>query len=363
MQKGAEYATSLRAGHAGARRRASVCILALPESSAAVLYGLFEVFSTFADSWSALMTGDRVEAGFDARIVARSRDTFRCLGGAPVMPHAALADVEQADVVIVTDLALDPRADHRDRWPDIGPWLRRLHERGAMICSVCSGSILLAGAGLLDGRPATTHWAYIDHFREFFPAIDLQPNRILLPSGPDQGIVTAGGMAAWEDLALYLIARFHGEAVAVKAARLFLFGDRSEGQLLYAARLVPKRIDDAAVAAVQAWAAEHYAAPGCLVRMVEISGLSQRSFKRRFRRVTGLTPLEYVQTLRIEEAKQMLEGTDDAIDTIVEAVGYDDPASFRRLFKRLAGVTPGRYRQRYRQIARRVRQPAPARLS
>lgn len=332
--------------------RPSVCILALPESSAAVLYGLFEVFSTFAESWSALMTHDQVEAGFDARIVARGRESFRCFGGAPVTPQATLADIHRADVVIVTDLAVDPRADHRGRWADIGPWLRRLHEGGATVCSVCSGSVLLADAGLLDGGPATTHWGYIEHFRRYFPNVNLQPNRILLPADPDRRVVTTGGMAAWEDLALYLIARFHGEAVAVKAAKLFLFGDHSEGQLLYAARLVPKRVDDGAVRRAQSWIAEHYTAPNCLGRMAAISGLSERTFKRRFKKATGFTPLEYVQTLRIEEAKHILESTDDPVDAVVAAVGYDDPASFRRLFKRLAGVTPGRYRQRYQELTR-----------
>lgn len=332
----------------------SIRILALPESSAVVLYGLYEVFSTFADAWSSLMTDDRVEAAFDARIVGRDRETFHCAGGAPVSPQASLAEVDRADVVIVTDLAVDPREDHRERWTDIEPWLHRLHDNGTLVCSVCSGSVLLAAAGLLDGRPATTHWAYIDHFHRFFPEVDLQPNRVLLPARPDGSVVTTGGMAAWEDLALYLIARFHGEAAAVKAAKLFLFGDHSEGQLLYAARLIPKRVEDGAIARAQAWVAGHYTAPDCLERMAEVAGLPERTFKRRFRKATGFTPLEYLQTLRIEEAKHVLETTEDAIDTVVTAVGYDDPASFRRLFKRLTGVTPGRYRQKYRAITRQL---------
>lgn len=333
----------------------SLCILALPESSGAVLYGLFEVFSTFAEAWTILMADDRVDAGFDVRIVSRERGTFQCAGGVPVMPQAALSEVDTADVVIVTDLAVDPRKDHRERWPDVGEWLRRLHDAGAMICSVCSGSLLLAGSGLLDGKPATTHWGFIEHFRSFFPSVDLQPNRILLPADPDNRIVTTGGMAAWEDLALYLIARFHGEAAAVKAAKLFVFGDHSEGQLLYAARLAPKRVEDGPIARSQLWVCDHYTASDCVERMAAISGLSGRTFKRRFRKATGFTPIEYVQTLRIEEAKHILETTDEAIDAIVDAVGYDDPASFRRLFKRLAGVTPGRYRQRYQHLRRLVR--------
>lgn len=342
-------------GPGGMSGKPSIRILALPESASAVLYSLFEVFSTFSESWSALMVDDPMEAGFDVRIVGRGRETFRCFGGAPVTPGSTMEEVDSADVVVVTDLAIDPREDHRGRWHDIGPWLRRLNDGGAMICSVCSGSVLLAASGLLDGRPATTHWGYIDHFRTFFPQVNLQPNRILLPTGPDGRIVTTGGMAAWEDLALYLIARFHGEAVAVKTAKLFLFGDHSEGQLLYAARLVPKRVEDGAIARSQAWVAEHYTAPDCVERMAMVSGLPARTFKRRFSKATGFTPIEYVQTLRIEEAKQILETSADAVDTIVGKVGYDDPTSFRRLFKRLTGVTPGRYRQRFQELTRFVK--------
>ena len=338
-----------RAGSAE-RKQPSICLLALPESSSAVLYGLYEVLSTFGQAWSVLKPDDPIAARFEVTLVSETDEPFRCHGGAPVATQAIVAEVDRTDIVIVTDLAIDPTQDHRGRWPGVSAWLRELHARGAVVCSVCSGSVLLAAAGLLEGLPATTHWGYTDHFRRFFPAVDLQPNRILLPTGSDHSIVTAGGMSAWEDLALYLLGRFHGEAVAVRAARLFLFGDHSEGQLLYAARLNPRRHEDATIACAQAWLAEHYAARDCLVRMIADSGLSERTFKRRFRKATGMSPLEYVQTMRIEEAKQMLESSSDAIDTIVEQIGYDDPASFRRLFKRQTGVTPGRYRQRYREI-------------
>jgi transcriptional regulator GlxA family with amidase domain len=161
-------------------------------------------------------------------------------------------------------------------------------------------------------------------------------------------------MAAWEDLALYLIASFYGEGMAVKAAKLYLFGDHSEGQLLYAAMGKPKRHDDAVIADTQQWLAKHYDRPNPVAGMVQRSGLAGRSFKRRFKAATGYTPMDYVQTLRIEEAKQMLEATGDAIELIASRTGYQDPGSFRRLFKRLTGVTPGRYRQRFQSLRGRA---------
>ncbi len=209
---------------------------------------------------------------------------------------------------------------------------------------------MLAASGLLDGGSATTHWAFTDHLRRSYPDVRLEPDRILVPADADHRVITTGGMAAWEDLALYLIARFYGEAMAINAAKLYLFGDRSEGQLLFAAMGKPKRHDDAAIAHSQAWIANHYDAPNPVNAMVRESGLAERSFKRRFKLATGYTPIDYVQKLRIEEAKHLLEATTDAVDTVARQAGYEDPTSFRRLFKRLTGVTPGRYRQRFRAI-------------
>jgi len=328
-------------------------IVAVPESSGAVLYGLYEVLSVFGSAW-AQVTGTAPDpASFDVRIVAPSREPFTCVGGVPVTPHAALQEIDYADAVIITDLAIDPDADHEQEWPEVKSWLNRIYRAGGTVCSVCSGSVLLAGSGLLDGKPATTHWAYIDHFRRFFPQVKLEAGRVLLPVGADRRIVTCGGMAAWEDLALYLIARYYGEGMAVNAAKLFLFGDRSEGQLLFAAMTKPKRHEDAVIANTQQWLAEHYDIPNPVTAMVRRSGLAERSFKRRFKSATGYAPIDYVQKLRVEEARHMLEATSDAIDVIARKTGYEDPTSFRRLFKRLTGVTPGRYRQRFQSLGGR----------
>ena len=128
---------------------------------------------------------------------------------------------------------------------------------------------------------------------------------------------------------------------------------RSEGQLLFAAMRKPKRHEDVVIEKSQQWIANHYDAPNPIKNMVKQSGLTERTFKRRFKTATGYTPIDYVQTLRIEEAKHMLETTSDAIDLIAQQTGYEDPTSFRRLFKRMTGVTPGRYRQRFQSIINR----------
>ena len=237
-------------------------------------------------------------------------------------------------MVIVSDLTIEVDADPRGRWPDAVAWIRAQHAAGAVICSVCSGSVLLADTGLLDGQAATTHWAFADLFARCFPAVNLAPNRILVSAGPDHRLISSGGAASWEDLALHLIRRYCGPAAAIRTAKAFVFGDRSEGQQPYAAMPKPRRHEDGVIADCQAWIADHYAAANPVARMVRHSGLPERTFKRRFRAATGCTPVAYVQTLRIEEAKQLLETTPTATDEVGAIVGYEDPASFRRLFKR-----------------------------
>jgi transcriptional regulator GlxA family with amidase domain len=219
-----------------------------------------------------------------------------------------------------------------------------------MVGSVCTGGLLLAEAGVLDHREATTHWGIVPLFHDYYPQIQLQPDKVLALSGPEHRIITAGGSASWVEMALYLIARFCGLEEAVRASKIFLLGDRSEGQLPFASMARPRSHNDAIIERCQTWIAEHYEVANPVARLAEYSGLSSRTFKRRFQQATGYSPIEYVQTLRIEEAKQLLEATDMQTDMIGIEVGYKDPASFRRLFKRMTKVTPARYRQRFRRV-------------
>lgn len=330
----------------------SVSLLAMPESTPAALYGLYEVFASVGVTWRELTGEPAAGPRMEVQILSATGEAYRCPLGTPIAPHGPLGKAASPDLVLIADLALAPGTDPRGRWPTETDWIRTQFEGGATIASVCTGAILLAETGLLDGQAATSHWSVIELFRQYYPRVRLHPERIVALSGPDQRLVTSGGAAAWEDLALYLIARFSGEAEAVRVAKIFLFGDRSEGQLLYAARMPPRRHEDAVIAQCQAWIAEHYALDNPVARLVAESGLAERTFARRFQAATGYSSVEYVQTLRIEEAKQLLETTAEPTDTIAQRVGYEDPTFFRKLFKRRTGVTPARYRQRFQAIGK-----------
>lgn len=332
-------------------RSISTKLLALPETTASILYSFYEVLTGFQD-WAPPTSRQRsVPATFDAKIVSPDATMFRGLNGIPIAPQEALNTNAVPDVIIVPDVGIRPDDDPRGRWPEATSWLKRMHDAGATVCSVCTGSLLLADAGLLQGRPASTHWAYADMFRHYYPEVDLQPEKLFVTGNADQTITTTGGSAIWEELALYLIAHYCGEAAAIQASKLYLLGDRGEGQLIYAALHRPRRHEDAIIADAQAWIADNYAMPNPVARLVARSGLAERTYKRRFAAATGYTPMDYIQTLRIEEAKQMLESSTDTVEEIGAAVGYEDPTFFRRLFKRSTGVTPSRYRQRFQRSA------------
>ena len=328
----------------------SVGLLALPESTPMVLYSLFEVLSAVGVAWEEL-TGTHVRTRRMApRIVSRTGTPYASPIGLPITPHAAIKPDDRFAVIIVTDLALPPNVSGFGPWEEEAAWLHAQHDASAMVCSVCTGAVFLAETGLLDGLDATTHWATTRIFSEHYQAVHLHPERILCPAGPGQRIVTAGGSASWADLALYLIALFSGEAEARRIAKVFLLGDRGEGQLPFATMTRIHKHKDPIVGSCQQWLADHYDERNPVARMVQLSGLPERTFKRRFTAATGYAPLDYVQTLRIEEAKQILETASMATDQVAHQVGYEDPAFFRQLFKRMTGVTPSRYRERYRTI-------------
>ncbi|HTO66155.1 MAG TPA: helix-turn-helix domain-containing protein [Bradyrhizobium sp.] len=327
--------------------RPKVRILALPATSAAVLYGLYEVLSWVGRAWEQLTLGQPDEPLLDVKIVAATKQPFRIFHNVPVAPELDLSEAEDADVVCVTDVMTPLDAPPQTRYPVETEWLKRTYARGAILSSVCSGTLFLAESGLLDGQDATTHWALRDKFRIHYPKVRLHPERILAVAGEGHRIITAGGQAAWEDLSLYLISRLCGQEEAVRTAKIYSLSPRHEGQLQFTA--MPQRPQDAdsVIRACQFWVADNYRTGHPVAGMLAQSGLSARTFARRFRSATGYTPMDYVQALRIEEAKQLLERGEGQVDDIATEIGYSDPTSFRRLFKRFTGLSPAAYRRRF----------------
>lgn len=223
-------------------------------------------------------------------------------------------------------------------------WLTERHAEGSTLCSVCAGAFLLGETGLLEGREATTHWAFADALAERFPSIKIDVDRMVIDDGD---IITAGGILAWTDLGLTLVERLLGPAVMLDTARFLLIDPPGRAQRPYN-HFVP-RLDhgDAAILGVQHWlqttGAKDHAVPALAAR----AKLEERTFLRRFRRATGLRPTEYAQQIRIAKAREALELSRRPIEQIAWEVGYGDPSAFRKLFQRITGLAPADYRRRF----------------
>jgi transcriptional regulator GlxA family with amidase domain len=330
----------------------SVAVLAFPETTASVTYGMYDLFMAVGRDWGFVVDGQPGPALVRPRIVSAQTGTFMAANDVPIAPQATLDEGADADIVCVPELAVPPGEPLGGRFGVEIAWLRRCYAQGATLATACSGAVLLAEAGLLDGQDATTHWAYCDILRSRYPAVKVRKERALVVSGDGQRLVMAGGGTSWQDLALYLIARFVGVDAAMQVARINLIDWHAIGQQPFARLARSCQVDDAVIARCQTWIAEHYHEPSPVAALVRLSGLAERSFKRRFQQATGMAPLEYVHTLRLEEAKQMLEAGDQPIEAIANEVGYEDAGFFSRLFRRHVNLTPAQYRKRFGSMRR-----------
>ena len=188
---------------------------------------------------------------------------------------------------------------------------------------------------------------YVSGARGTYPAVPVHPERVLVTAGLRDELVSSGASMSWHDLALYLIARYAGATAAQEVARLFALQWHQDGLTPYMVFEGRRDHGDGDVQIAQRWLDAHFAEPNPVEALVARSRLAGRTFKRRFTRATGLSPIAYVQRLRIEDAKRRLERTDAPIDEISWQVGYEEPAFFRRLFKRVTGLSPGTYRRRF----------------
>jgi transcriptional regulator GlxA family with amidase domain len=323
-----------------------IAILALPEATASVVYGMLDIFCSAGRDWRLVTHGEPGASVVQTEIVATQREAFEVANGAFVRPHRALSS-EPYDIVCIPELAIAPRTELSGRFSDEIAWLIAQHAGGAIIATACSGAVLLAAAGLLDGQDATTHWAYCDSLEQRYPSIKVHRERALVASGVGQRLVMAGGGTTWLDLSLYLLSRVVDVEIAMQVAKLNLIDWHNVGQQPYARLVSTRQVEDQVIAKCQDWIAKRPNVESPVASMARLSGLPERTFKRRFRKAVGMAPLDYVHAIRLEEAKTLLETTDETIDKLVERVGYEDATFFSRLFRRSVGLTPAQYRRRF----------------
>ena len=327
-----------------------VIIVAVPETAGSALYGMVDVLLAAGNIWQTLVRTESAEAFFRVRILSLTGEPFLCGNDIPITPELSVREDPKTEIVILPEIWLGPDERMQGRHPELMDWIRRRHESGASIYSACSGAVMLAETGLLDGCEATSHWGYQDLFRKCYPKVRFNPEPSLAFADPSGQIVTAGGITSWHDLALHIISRHCSPGEAVRIAKVYLLKWHGEGQLPYQSLVRNNPHADSAVRSCETWLEQHFREDNVVRRVVEVSSIPERTLKRRFKIATGSSLIEHLQNLRVEEAKHLLEVGRTPVDQISFEVGYEDPSFFRRLFKRRTGLTPSQYRRMFKPV-------------
>lgn len=296
--------------------------------------------------------GERRSPPFEVGIACLSNQTATLAGGLKVTSQRPPRDV---DLLVVPGFDFE-RVDRLDRafarMRDAIEFVRNSHERGIAIASICVGSFLLGEAGVLNGRRATTAWMFAEEFARRYPLIDVLPNEVVV----EDRVTTTGAFSAATDLALRLIVR----ATDPSTARIVTKMSLSEGRQRSQAEYVDLSFDRASSGTlsddVNQWLSRRVSQPYNLAKLATSFHVSTRTLLRKYRAETGRTPLQFLQRLRVEHAKQLLESGRRSIERIAAQVGYSDLSTFRRLFARLTSLSPAEYRRRFGAVGN----PSPA---
>lgn len=325
-----------------------IAVLATDNCMVSAVYGLLDVF--FAANYCLEKRyGIKKMTPIDCQIVTINDSIVIGYNNISVSPTMAMSSFTKPDVIIVSSFAevvidcceIGIEYSHKTA---INNWLTKHHFDGSILASYCTGAFLLANIGVLAGKTATTHWRSTDLFRRTFPFIKLNTEEILIDNGD---IICAGGSMSYIDLALYLVDKHMGKDVASDCAKLLVFDPVRHKQSPYVTFKSQKNHDDQAILKAQEWLESHYNKHIVIDDLAELVGLGARTFKRRFKIATNENPINYLQRVRVEHAKNKLEKTTDTINAIIWSVGYEDISSFRQLFKRLTGLTPKDYRMKF----------------
>jgi transcriptional regulator GlxA family with amidase domain len=328
-------------------RLTRIGILAYPNCVASAVLGALDVFAIANWEWQNRQAEsiDNALPMFQVQVLSLDGQPVQGFGHCPaIVPHDAVQQPPQAfDLIMVPpwlgDLEAILHAEH-----SAIAWIKDCHVQGINLSAVCTGTFFLAEAGLLAGRPATTHWMWAPHFRKRYPEVSLKPERILIDGGD---VICAGGMTAYLDLSLYLVAKYGSADLATTCSKLLLVDTGRWSQAPYQLFNAPKNHLDEPILRTQDWLEEHHTEPVSIQELAQVANLEKRTFMRRFKRATGDSPLQYVQQLRISSAKHLLESTNQSFAEITWQLGYQDVSSFQRLFKQVTGLSPGDYRNKF----------------
>ncbi|MFT6910340.1 MAG: transcriptional regulator GlxA family with amidase domain [Oleiphilaceae bacterium] len=323
----------------------NVVIVMANECASSSVTSAVDIF-TFANQIHQSQSGTNA-THFKTVTVSWTGEQVAGLGGLILSPQAKAEAIEHADIILFPGF-MQQIFSELPNLVSYHNWIKYHYQRGAYICSMCTGSFILAESGILDDKLATTHWHYARHFSKAYPQIKLNEKLILTE---DQRVICAGGATAANDLILLLVEKFVSKELAYECSKILLINTARRSQSEYILTHFYRNHSDTSIGKVQDWLEDHFSENFSIEQVAQNFGFGERQFKRRFKRATSETPISYIQKLRVEFTKKQLALTNQNFETITFDAGYSDANSYRRLFKTTTGLTPSTYRKKFDQCS------------
>ena len=264
-----------------------------------------------------------------------------------VKPHASITSIAKTNLIIIPSLNHNyQKAVKANKL--LVDWIEKQYNNGAEVASICTGAFLLAASGLLDGKSCSTHWAAADNFRTMFPRVNLQADKLITD---ENGICTNGGAYSFLNLIIYLIEKYYDRQTAIFCSKVFQIEMDRNSQSEFAIFTGQKLHDDEVVRRAQAYLESRLHEKISMEELSAKLSVGRRNFDRRFIKATGNTPVEYSQRIRIESAKKALETSRKTISEVMYEVGYSDVKAFREVFRKITGMSPIEYKEKYNKEA------------
>jgi len=280
---------------------------------------------------------------FNIKVVGLNKENSLYDGLFVIRPEALINEVHKTDLVIIPAFQGDVAACLKMNL-DYIPWIVEQYKMGAEIASLCTGAFLLASTGLLKGKKCSTHWMAADAFRQAFPDVKLQPEKIITD---ELGMYSSGGAYSFLNLMMYLVEKFCGREMAVYCSKILEVEIERKSQSPFAIFVGQKEHEDEPIKKAQLYMENNVSDKVSVDQLSDMFAISRRNFERRFKKATSNTPVEYLQRVKIEAAKKSLESSRENINEVMYSVGYSDSKAFRTMFKKITGLSPVSYRNKY----------------
>lgn len=307
------------------------------------IVGPFKIFSR-ANAIAKAQKGREI---FKIELAGLSEEVDFYEGLFAVRPQKNITDIKKTDLIIIPSLNHHYEAAVGQN-KLLADWIWTRYHDGAHVAAICTGAFLLAATGLLNGKPCSTHWSAAADFKNRFPKVQLQIDQVITDQ---DGLYTSGGAYSFLNLIIYLVEKYFDRQIAILCAKIFQVEIDRDNQSVFSIFTGQKAHEDEVVRNVQLYIEENYADKVSFSSVSKKFAVGRRNFDRRFIKATGNTPVEYLQRVRVESAKKLLESTQKQISEVMYEAGYSDVKAFREVFRKVTGLTPLDYKNKYNRVA------------